>query len=191
MDQGACTLCQHVCSTGKILSSTRRLKNIRGGYIITFPKQDTAEQSGITTQMLVAPTADSLRPAGGYNHPSFPLSAAQLLVLVEEFMFEISYITQNDIKDRSKADAFTKLFAIGQSGWLIVQCIARAAQGLRKSTENAVRKDANAVQPSPSSNWPPWASSATRWPCICCGGINPLTWNIPSRSSVPRRIRIR
>lgn len=101
-----------------------------GGYIITFPKQDTSEQYGVTAQMLVAPTAEALRPAAEYNHPSFPLSAAQLLVLVEEFMYEIPYITQNDIKDRSKADAFTKLFAIGQSSWLIVQCIARAAQGL-------------------------------------------------------------
>lgn len=89
--------------------------------------------------MLVGSTADTLRQAGEYNHPSFPLSAAQLLVLVEEFMYEIPYITQNDIKDRSKADAFTKIFAIGQSSWLIVQCIARAAEGLRKSTGNAVR----------------------------------------------------
>lgn len=116
------------------------LKIPRGGYIITFPKQDTSEQYGMTAQMLVAPTAEALRPAAEYNHPSFPLSAAQLLVLVEEFMYEIPYITQNDIKDRSKADAFTKLFAIGQSSWLIVQCIARAAQGLRESTGNKVRE---------------------------------------------------
>lgn len=115
-------------------------ENPRGGYVITFPKYDTSEQSGIGAQMLVAPTADALRPVGEYSHPSFPLSAAQLLVLVEEFMYEIPYITKNDIKDRSKADAFTKLFAIGQSGWLIIQCIARAAQGLRESMGNAVRE---------------------------------------------------
>lgn len=53
-------------------------------------------------------------------------------MLAEEFLVELPYITQEDIKDRSKSDAFTKLFAIGQSTWLIVQCIARAAQGLRE-----------------------------------------------------------
>lgn len=141
--------------------------------------------------MLVGPTADTLRQAGEYNHPSFPLSAAQLLVLVEEFMYEIPYITLNDIKDRSKADAFTKIFAIGQSSWLIVQCIARAAEGLRKSTGTQYGEHPDAVQPSPSSNWPLWVSSATPWPCICCGGINPLTSNIPSQSSVHRKTRIK
>ncbi len=40
--------------------------------------------------------------------------------------------------DRSKADVFTKLFAIGQSAWLIVQCIARAAQGLRRSNQSPI-----------------------------------------------------
>lgn len=54
-------------------------------------------------------------------------------MLVEEFSFEIPYVTRKDIKDRSKADVFTKLFAIVQSSWLIVQSIARAVQGLRKS----------------------------------------------------------
>lgn len=53
-------------------------------------------------------------------------------MLVEEFSVEIPFIAMEDIKDRSKADMFTKLFAIGQSSWLIIQCIARAAQGLRE-----------------------------------------------------------
>lgn len=35
-----------------------------------------------------------------------------------------------DIHDRSKADAFTKAFALCQSGWIVVQTIGRAAQGL-------------------------------------------------------------
>lgn len=53
-------------------------------------------------------------------------------MLVEEFSLEIPHVTQDDIKDRSKSDAFTKLFAIGQSTWLVVQCIARAVHGLRE-----------------------------------------------------------
>lgn len=123
------------------------IEHLRGGYVITFPTQGSFQQSSIISQRLIAPAADTLRPAGGYNHPSFPLSAAQLLVLVDEFLYEIPYITQNDLKDRSKADAFTKLFAIGQSSWLIVQCIARAAQGLRMSTGTAAGKNTDALQP--------------------------------------------
>lgn len=53
-------------------------------------------------------------------------------MLVDEFSLDIPYVSQEDINDRSKADVFTKLFALGQSGWLIIQCIARAVQGLRK-----------------------------------------------------------
>ncbi len=39
-------------------------------------------------------------------------------------------VVEADIRDRSKADAVTKIFAISQSGWLIVQSIARGAAGL-------------------------------------------------------------
>lgn len=53
-------------------------------------------------------------------------------MLVEEFSVEIPHVTRQYIEDRSKSDAFIKIFAIGQSTWLILQCIARAAQGLRE-----------------------------------------------------------
>lgn len=38
--------------------------------------------------------------------------------------------TEEDIKDLSKRDAFTKTFACVQSLWLVIQCITRAAEGL-------------------------------------------------------------
>jgi hypothetical protein len=38
--------------------------------------------------------------------------------------------TQDNLSDRSKSDAFTKIFAILQSTWLIVQCMARFSAGL-------------------------------------------------------------
>jgi len=39
-------------------------------------------------------------------------------------------ISEEDIKDRSKADGLTKALALFQSGWLTLQCIARTAHGL-------------------------------------------------------------
>lgn len=41
-----------------------------------------------------------------------------------------SSLTKESIKDRSKADGFTKAFACVQSSWLIIQSIARVANGL-------------------------------------------------------------
>lgn len=98
-----------------------------------FPEQDISDQPSIASQSQDTPSAEPGRAASKRPHPSLPLSAEQLLMLVEESSFEIPYVTQEDIKDRSKADVFTKLFAIGQSAWLTLQCIARAAQGLRES----------------------------------------------------------
>src|SRR5580658_10113830 len=39
-------------------------------------------------------------------------------------------ITEEDIRDRSKSDAFTKAFAFIQCAWLVTQCITRTAVGL-------------------------------------------------------------
>jgi hypothetical protein len=44
-----------------------------------------------------------------------------------------TFISKHDIKDRSKTDAFSKVFAIVQSSWLIVQSITRVASGLSLS----------------------------------------------------------
>ena len=44
-----------------------------------------------------------------------------------------TFISKHDIKDRSKTDAFSKVFAIVQSSWLIVQSFTRVASGLSLS----------------------------------------------------------
>jgi hypothetical protein len=44
-----------------------------------------------------------------------------------------TFISKHDLKDRSKTDAFSKVFAIVQCSWLIVQSIARVASGLSLS----------------------------------------------------------
>ena len=39
-------------------------------------------------------------------------------------------ITVKEIEDRSKADGFSKMIALGQTLWFIAQCLARTAQHL-------------------------------------------------------------
>ncbi|WXC64824.1 hypothetical protein SNK03_010635 [Fusarium graminearum] len=41
----------------------------------------------------------------------------------------VSRISEEDVKDSGKSDAFTKVFALLQCTWLVVQSIARATQG--------------------------------------------------------------
>jgi hypothetical protein len=67
------------------------------------------------------------------QYPSFPVSADQLLELLTLFQLNVPLVDAEDIKDRSKADAFTKGFAVLQSAWLVIQCIARRLEGLRET----------------------------------------------------------
>ena len=39
-------------------------------------------------------------------------------------------VTMEEIEDRSKADGFSKMIALGQTLWFVAQCIARRAQHL-------------------------------------------------------------
>ena len=39
-------------------------------------------------------------------------------------------VTAEEIKDRSKADEFSKTIAIGQTSWFVAQCLARRLQHL-------------------------------------------------------------
>jgi hypothetical protein len=68
-----------------------------------------------------------LRPR---DSTSFPINAAQLLYLVQEKHITLPTLTKEEIWDRSKADRFAKIFACFQIGWLVLQCLGRAAQKL-------------------------------------------------------------
>ena len=50
--------------------------------------------------------------------------------LIEDPEFEFPDITEAEIWDRSKGDALSKLIAILQTTWFILQCIARSQQQL-------------------------------------------------------------
>ncbi|KAI9866612.1 MAG: hypothetical protein M1813_001164 [Trichoglossum hirsutum] len=64
----------------------------------------------------------------------FPLNATQLHWLVINKFVEYPAITRKEVWDKSKQDTFTKVITTFQIGYLIVQCIARAIQGLAITT---------------------------------------------------------
>lgn len=51
-------------------------------------------------------------------------------LLRQEVKHLFPFVTAESILDRSKADIFTKIFACIQSGWLVIQSIARVSAGL-------------------------------------------------------------
>jgi hypothetical protein len=68
-------------------------------------------------------------PAGQNGEKSrFRLSLEEYTQICERD--SVHMVTGEDLRDRSKSDAFTKLFAIMQSMWLILQCIARFIEAL-------------------------------------------------------------
>ncbi|KAI9796758.1 MAG: hypothetical protein M1833_005998 [Piccolia ochrophora] len=66
-----------------------------------------------------------LRPR---DSESFPINAAQLNYLVADGYMNLPSITEQEIWDKSKVDTFAKIVACGHIGWLLLQCIGRAAQ---------------------------------------------------------------
>jgi hypothetical protein len=89
--------------------------------LVKCPEASEDAEQGITTYRPAWTTVHALyAEIGGYvltfhkTHPPIPLFGDQIRVLIEEFDFEIHLITKDDINDRSKADPFTKAFAIIQ-----------------------------------------------------------------------------
>lgn len=62
--------------------------------------------------------------------PPFPINSRAIAYLVERGHLQIPSITREHIEDKSKADKFAKVFAVIQTSYLIVECIARRAQSL-------------------------------------------------------------
>ena len=58
------------------------------------------------------------------------LSPERLKELYEEGRIDFPTVTEEEIHDRSQADALAKTVVVGQTTWFIVQCIARGVQGL-------------------------------------------------------------
>ena len=58
------------------------------------------------------------------------LSSERISKLLSAGKIEFPTITVEEIKDRSKADGFSKTIALGQTLWFVAQCISRRAQHL-------------------------------------------------------------
>ncbi|KAJ9636835.1 hypothetical protein H2199_007829 [Coniosporium tulheliwenetii] len=64
------------------------------------------------------------------DSPPFPVTAKQIHYLVQKEYMHVPGITRKEIWDKSKADRFAKTVACLQTGWFIIQMIARAVQHL-------------------------------------------------------------
>ncbi|KAF2267305.1 hypothetical protein CC78DRAFT_457383 [Lojkania enalia] len=60
--------------------------------------------------------------------------ATKLWWMVKEGHVPVPEISKDELMDRSKEDSLAKAIAVLQAGWLLVQCIARAVQGLPITT---------------------------------------------------------
>ena len=58
------------------------------------------------------------------------LSPEKFFKLLSAGKIEFPTVTEKEIKDRSKADGFSKTIALGQTLWFVAQCLARTAQHL-------------------------------------------------------------
>lgn len=64
----------------------------------------------------------------------FPLNSTQLHWLVTNKFVEYPRLNRREIEDKSKQDTFAKVITAFQVGYLMIQCLARAIQGLAITT---------------------------------------------------------
>ena len=56
------------------------------------------------------------------------LSPEKLKELYEDGKIDFPTVTEEEIRDRSKADGLAKIIVVGQTTWFVAQCIARSVQ---------------------------------------------------------------
>ncbi|KAL9106809.1 MAG: hypothetical protein Q9227_008231 [Pyrenula ochraceoflavens] len=65
---------------------------------------------------------------------TFPVNAAQLHHLLKNNYVKLPVVKKSTIMDKNKAEALVRLLTIGQTVWFLINCVARAIQGLALST---------------------------------------------------------
>jgi hypothetical protein len=64
------------------------------------------------------------------NNPKGVLSPKRFTELMRAGKIEFPIVTVEEIEDRSKADGFSKIIALGQTSWFVAQCLGRRSQHL-------------------------------------------------------------
>jgi hypothetical protein len=64
------------------------------------------------------------------NSPQAVLTPGRLEDMLRGRRIIVPVLSEEDINDRSKGDGLSKGLVVLQTGWFVVQCIARKAQGL-------------------------------------------------------------
>ena len=64
----------------------------------------------------------------------FPIHGLHLIYLLKEGYLDLPTITSDEISDKSKANLLAKALVCLQTGWFVVQCFGRLAQGLPLTT---------------------------------------------------------
>ena len=117
---------------------------IMGGFHLVEPVKGNSKSSEAatgtqqTTSISVVEGAETDVEKG--RAPSGELEEGRVTILTLEMLRELVRdkefkirITEEEIADRSKGDALSKVILILQSSWFICQCIARPVQGLSLS----------------------------------------------------------
>jgi len=115
-----------------------------GGFHLVEPVKGNSKSSEAatgtqqTTSISVVEGAETDVEKG--RAPSGELEEGRVTILTLEMLRELVRdkefkirITEEEIADRSKGDALSKVILILQSSWFICQCIARPVQGLSLS----------------------------------------------------------
>lgn len=104
-----------------------------GEYLLAKESISTLETAGVDDWTI---THGFFALMGGFKISGEPdnkfprVNATGIAKLKADASWEVVPITEDEIEDKSKANALIKATAVLQSLWLVVQCCARAEQGL-------------------------------------------------------------
>ncbi|ETS73994.1 hypothetical protein PFICI_13860 [Pestalotiopsis fici W106-1] len=108
-----------------------------GGFVVHF-YGETPQELGADTSIIDEAGNDDfarrMKAVAKFDKGKMFIKKAQILDLSQVAKLESigSFnVDEADIKDRSKADPFTKVFALVQASWLVLQSCARKAAGLQ------------------------------------------------------------
>jgi hypothetical protein len=110
--------------------SVRDMRHLEAKRNICEEKQEECEDRWTMTHAFYADSGGFMLAVPDCGGMQFPITAKQILWLVEHEFLDIPCIAREEIWDKSKADFFAKAIAAMQVGWFVIQFVARGAQKL-------------------------------------------------------------